>query len=138
MFDEAAFHTEPAPHDVEPFIGPWNATAPETAYRSDDTRKQHEIIRAYEISWHCGMHPAHQKRRLPPPLLDAPVHQRHGGAGHHGAPQRIVEHRLADNGSMSTGLVRRVQASQRSALGRSSRTCSALIFVAPPLVNLRR
>ncbi|MET8553308.1 hypothetical protein [Micromonospora zamorensis] len=52
---EVDFDIEPRPKDLAPFMGEWNATKPEKALRSEETRNQYADIFAYEKTWHHGM-----------------------------------------------------------------------------------
>ena len=49
------FAIEPDPANIEPFIGQWSVTAPHPAYRSEETRAEHDRVRAYDNTWYRGM-----------------------------------------------------------------------------------
>lgn len=49
------FDLEPAPADLEPFMGEWSLTYPGKAYRSTDTERAHAAIREQTRTWHHGM-----------------------------------------------------------------------------------
>lgn len=55
MLAGVEFAIDPELEDIEPFMGSWSATAPHPAYRDEQTRREHDRVRAYDTTWYQGM-----------------------------------------------------------------------------------